>query len=200
MVLPLIVSVAAGCLLFAAYQVHTQKRILRKDLSHRAEILGDSLQDSIEPLLDRKPDGSIQSLVERFGQRENLKGVAVYNTNGTILAATSGLAPQLQSQPAAAIRAASRDTGYGEFVRFDQVPLHIYALPLHLSGQIVGTLVVLHETSYIDTQISHALRDSLLNAVIQTLIITALALVLVRWTFTGPLTQTTKWLRMLRAG
>ena len=200
MVLPLIVSVAAGCLLFAAYQVHTQKRILRKDLSHRAEILGDSLQDSIEPLLNRKPDGSIQSLVERFEQRENLKGVAVYNTNGTILAATSGLAPQLQSQPAAAIRAASRDTGYGEFVRFDQVPLHIYALPLHLSGQIVGTLVVLHETSYIDTQISHALRDSLLNAVIQTLIITALALVLVRWTFTGPLTQTTKWLRMLRAG
>jgi trehalose-6-phosphate synthase len=200
MVVPLIVSVAAGCLLFAAYQVHTQKRILRKDLSHRAEILGDSLQDSIEPLLDRKPDGSIQSLVERFGQRENLKGVAVYNMNGTILAATSGLAPQLQSQPVAAIRAASHDAGYGEFVRIDQVPLHIYALPLHLNGQIVGTLVVLHETSYIDTQISHALRDSLLNAVIQTLIITALALVLVRWTFTGPLTQTTKWLRMLRTG
>ena len=200
MVLPLIVSVAAGCLLFAAYQVHTQKRILRKDLSHRAEILGDILQDSIEPLLDRKSDGSIQSLVNRFGQRENLKGVAVYNPNGTILAATSGLAPQLQSQPAAAIRAASRDTGYGEFVRIDQVPLHIYALPLHLSGQIVGTLVVLHDTSYIDTQISHALRDSLLNAVIQTLIITALALLLVRWTFTGPLTQTTKLLRMLRTG
>ncbi len=200
MVLPLIVSVAAGCLLFAAYQVRTQKRILRKDLSQRAEILGDSLQDSIEPLLDRKTEGSIQSLVERFGQRENLKGVAVYNTSGTILGATSGLAPQFQSPPAAAIRAASHDTGYGEFVRIDQVPMHIYALPLHLSGQIVGTLVVLHDTSYIDTQISHVLRDSLLNAVIQTLIITALALVLVRWTFTGPLTQTTNWLRMLRTG
>ena len=65
MVLPLIVSVAAGCLLFAAYQVHTEKRILRSDLSHRAEILGDSLQEAVEPLLDRKPDGSIQRLVER---------------------------------------------------------------------------------------------------------------------------------------
>ena len=32
------------------------------------------------------------------------------------------------------------------------------------------------------------------------LIISALALVLVRWTFTEPLTQTTKWLRMLRTG
>src|SRR5271154_1769792 len=109
MVLPLVVSVAAGCLLFAAYQVHTEKRILRKDLSHRAEILGETLQDSVEPLLDRKTEGSIQAFVERFGQREHLKGVAVFNTNGPILGATSGLAPQFQSPPAAAIRAASRD-------------------------------------------------------------------------------------------
>jgi trehalose-6-phosphate synthase len=200
MVLPLIVSVAAGCLLFAAYQVHTEKRILRNDLSRRAEILGVSLQDAVEPLLDRKPDGSIQRLVERFGQREHLKGVAVYNASGTALATTSGLSPQLQSQPAAAMRAANKDIGYGEFVRIDRVPLHIYALPLHLNGQIVGTLVVLHDTSYIDTQISHTLRDSLLNAIIQMLLITALALALVRWTFTAPLTQTAKWLRMLRTG
>jgi trehalose-6-phosphate synthase len=200
MVLPLIVSVAAGCLLFTAYQVHTEKRILRSDLSHRAEILGDSLQEAVEPLFGRKPDGSIQRLVERFGQREHLKGVAVYNANGTPLAATSGLPPQLQTQPPAAIHAANHDIGYGEFVRIDQAPLHIYALPLHLNGQTVGTLVILHDTSYIDTQISHTLRDLLLNAMIQTLLITALALVLVRWTFTGPLTQTWKWLRTLRTG
>jgi trehalose 6-phosphate synthase len=64
----------------------------------------------------------------------------------------------------------------------------------------VGTLVVLHDASYIDTQISHTLRDSLLNATIQMLIITVLALVLVRLNFTDPLVQTTKWLRMLRTG
>src|ERR1700692_4880416 len=121
MVLPLIVSVPAGCLLFAAYQVHTEKRILRNDLSRRAEILGVSLQDAVEPLLDRKPDGSIQRLVERFGQREHLKGVAVYNASGTALATTSGLSPQLQSQPAAAMRAANKDIGYGEFVCIDRV-------------------------------------------------------------------------------
>ncbi len=200
MVLPLIVSVAAGCLLFAAYQVHTEKRILRNDLSHRAEILGESLQESVEPLFDRRSDGSIQRLIERFSQREHLKGVAVYDAGGTSIAATSGLSRQLQSQPASAIRAASRDLGYGEFVRINQMALHIYALPLHLKGQTVGTLVILHDTSDIDTQISHTLRDSLLNATIQTLIITLLALALVRLNFTDPLAQTTKWLRMLRTG
>jgi trehalose-6-phosphate synthase len=200
MVLPLIVSVGTGCLLFAAYQVHTERRILRNDLSHRAEILGDSLQESVAPLIDRRADGSIQRLIERFSQREHLKGVAVYDSSGTTIAATSGLSPQLQSQAAAVIRAASHDFGYGEFVRINQVPLHIYALPIRTNGQSVGTLAVLHDTSSIDTQISHTLRDSLLNATIQTLIISLLALVLVRWNFTDPLAQTAKWLRMLRTG
>jgi len=200
MVVPLIVSVAAGCLIFAAYQVHTQRRILRSDLSHRAEILGASLQESVEPLLDHRADGSIQRLIDRFSQREHLQGVAVYDVSGTTIAATSGLSPQFQSQPEAAIRAASHDFGVGEFVRIDQVALHIYALPVHLNGQTLGTLVVLHDTSSIDTQISHTLRDSLLNATLQTLIISLLALVLVRWNFTDPLAQTTKWLRMLRTG
>ena len=89
-----------------------------------------------------RADGSIQRLIERFSQREHLKGVAVYDASGTSIAATSGLSPQLQSQPAAAIRAASHDLGYGEFVRIDQVALHIYALPVHLNGQTVGTLVL----------------------------------------------------------
>ena len=88
MVVPLIVSVAAGCLLFAAYQVNTQRRILRSDLSHRAEILGASLRDSVEPLLGPTPEGNIQQVIERFSQRENLKGIAVYDASGSVLAAT----------------------------------------------------------------------------------------------------------------
>ncbi len=50
-VLPLIISVAVISLLFAAYQVRTERRILRNDLSRRAEILGESLQENVEPLL-----------------------------------------------------------------------------------------------------------------------------------------------------
>jgi hypothetical protein len=86
LLLPLTVSVAVGCLFFAAYQVHAEKRILRGDLLHHAETIGTSLRDAIEPLLDRQPDGSIQHFVERVGVREHLKGVVVYDSSGTVLA------------------------------------------------------------------------------------------------------------------
>src|ERR1700688_2418376 len=97
MVLPLIVSVAVVSLLFTWYQVRTERRILRNDLSRRAEILGEGLQESVEPLLDRAPSKNLQRLVERFGDREHLKGVAVYDAAGRALAITPGIAPLFEN-------------------------------------------------------------------------------------------------------
>jgi len=116
-ILPLIVSVATVSLFFAAYQVRTEKSALRSDLSHRAEILGESLQESVEPLLDRAADKSLQRLVERFGQREHLKGVAVYSKAAAVLAITSGLPPALKMRPTAATRAAQEDIPRFTFMR-----------------------------------------------------------------------------------
>jgi trehalose-6-phosphate synthase len=209
MVLPMIVSVAVVSALFAWYQVRTQKRLLRSDLTRRAEILGESLQESVEPLLERAPDRNLQRLVDRFGEREHLKGVAIYNAEGRPLAITSGIGPIFKDWPNAARRAVQLDQLQDEFTR--QVPagntandqvmaLHIHAVPLHHNGTIAGALVVLHDTAYIDTQVQHALRDALVNGFIQTIFITAFALILVRWAFTEPLKRTAHWLRTLRTG
>lgn len=200
-VLPLIISVVVVSLLFAVYQVRTEKRLERSELSRRAETLAESLQESVEPLFDRSlPDKSLQRIVDRFGQREHLKGIAVYNVNGTALALTPGLPTSFQTRPATATRAALRDAGLGEFLPIGDQPMQLYAMPLHRNGQAVGTLVLAHDASYIDRQVSSLLRSSLLTALVQTLFISGLALILVRWTLTGPLTRTATWLRGLRTG
>jgi trehalose-6-phosphate synthase len=198
---PLMVSVVVVSLLFTAYQVRTERRLLRNDLSRRTEVLAESLQESVEPQFDRPlPDKSLQRLVDRFGQREHLKGVAVYDAKGSALAVTSGLASLLWLRPAAAAHAVERDAGYGEFLTVNNIPIHVYALPVHHNGELVGALALVHETTYIDQQVAHTLRDSLVNALVQTLLVTLLALILVRWTLTGPLARTAKWLRTLRTG
>ncbi len=199
-VLPLIVSVAAVSLLFTAYQVRRERHALRDDLSRRAEILGESLQETIEPIFDRGADKNLQRIVTRFRQREHLKGFAVYDSAGAAVEITPGLSPLFRSRPAAATRAVQNDAGYGEFLVLNDSLMYVYALPLRLSGQAVGSLALFHDANYIATQVSRTLRDSLVNAAVQTLLITGLALVLVRWTFTGPLTRTAKWLRTLRTG
>src|SRR4029077_6142610 len=124
-VLPLIVSVAAVSLLFAGYQVRTERRVLRDDLSRRAELLGESLQETIEPILDRGADRNLERIVARFRQREHMKGVAVYDASGSVIAMTPGLAPMFQTRPAAATRAIQIDAGYGEFVSLADSGVHI---------------------------------------------------------------------------
>jgi trehalose-6-phosphate synthase len=209
MVLPLIISVAVVSLLFAGYQVRTQRRILRNDLSRRAEILGQGLQVSIEPLLDKPNDKALQRLLDRFEGREHLKGVAVYSPSGATLAITPGISTVVQTWPDIVKNAITKDQEQGQFVR-DQildksgneviVPLHIQAVPLHSNGEVGGALALYDDTSYVDVQLEHTLRDSLLNAFVQTLLITGLALILVRWTFMRPLRRTAHWLRTLRTG
>ena len=209
MVLPLIVSVAVVSVLFAWYQVRTEKRILRNDLARRAEILGEALQESVEPMLDRAPDKNLQRLVERFSEREHLKGVAVYDAAGKTLAITPGIAAMFRSWPDVVKQAAAKDQERDEFARekrFDQtgkeedLALHILACPLHKNEEVAGSLALFHDTSYIDVQLAHTLRDSLLNALVQTLLITGLAMILVRWTFMRPLKRTAHWLRTMRTG
>ena len=208
-VLPLIVSVGSVSLVFAGYQVRNQRRILRNDLARRAEILADSLQESVERELGRGQERSLHRFVERYAKREHLKGIAIYDTAGHLLAITPGLEPALPLHPDAVTKAIHDDKGAGEFLRPEQtsapqvsdaVPVHAYTMPLHRDNEVAGALLLIHETEYIDLQVSHTLRDALLNALIQTLLISLLALVLVRWTFTEPLARTAKWVRTLRTG
>src|ERR1700732_627913 len=199
-VLPLIVSVVVVSLVFAFYQVRTEKRFSKGELSRTAQKRAEDLQDAIEQLPDRGFEKAQQRLVDRFGQREHLKGILVYNASGAVVASTQGLASFFPARPPAAVQAAEHDAGYGEFTRANNTSIQVYALPLHRNGQVSGTLVLVHDASFIDTQVAHTLRDSLLHALVQTLFITGLALVLVRWALMGPLTRTAKWLRTLRTG
>jgi trehalose-6-phosphate synthase len=209
MVLPLIVSVALVSALFAWYQVRTERRVLRNDLSRRAQIQGESLQESVQPLLDRSAVWNLQKLLERFGEREHLRGVAVYDPAGRVLAITPGIAQMFSDWPEAVRRAAGKNQEQDAFVREERaggagneevLALHIHAVPLYRDGALAGTLALYHDTSYIDTQVKHTLRDSLVNAFVQAILITALALLLVQWTFTAPLKRTANWLRSLRTG
>src|SRR5262249_2754042 len=191
--LPLVISVAVVSLLFAAYQVRTERKNLRADLSRRAETLAESLQESIEPQFEKNERGSeraIQRVVDRFSQREHMKGVAIYQADGTVMALTPVLGSHFRSAPATAIRAITEDKSASNSETVNDTPLYLYSVPLHRNDNAAGALVLVYDTSYIDSRVLHTLRDSLLTALLETILITALALVLVRWTFLDPLRKT----------
>jgi trehalose 6-phosphate synthase len=203
LVLPLIISVALVSLLFAAYQVRTQRRNLRSDLMRHADGLAESLQEAIDPLFeknDRSSEKAMQRVVDRFAQREHMKGIAVYEADGHLRAMTSSLEDEFKQAPETAKRSIAKNTTQGEFTIVNDAPVYLYAVPLQRGGKTAGALMVIFETSYINFRVLLTIRDALLTALLETLLISGLALVLVRSTFLDPLMRTAKWLRTLRAG
>lgn len=203
LVLPLVISVALVSLAFAGYQVRTERKNLRNDISRRAEVLGESLQESIQPLFEKSDRGSeraIQKMVDRFAQREHMKGIAIYQADGSPNVMTSTLGDAFKQTPHAAKLSMEQSSGKGEFTRIEDTPMYVFSLPLQRDDKTAGALAVVYDTTFIDSRVLRTLRDALLTALLETLLISGLALLLVRWTFLDPLTRTAKWLRSLRAG
>ena len=196
----LIVSMAIASLSFAFYQTQRERRALSADLSARAEGLGTSLQEAIQPLFERGTDGAIDRLLARFTQRQYVKGIAVYDAAGTALNITPNLDPAFAFRPAAVTQAAQTGVGVGAFLPSGPALLYVYGLPLHRSGSTGGSLAIFLDADYIEARVSRTLRDSLVNAGVQVLLTVPLVLLLVRWNFTDPLARVTVWLRTLRAG
>jgi trehalose 6-phosphate synthase len=138
--------------------------------------------------------------VDRFAQREHMLGIAVYEADKTLRVMNSSLRDSFKQPPAATKRAIEQNRDQAEFTRIDGTPMYVYAVPLTRGGKTAGALLIAFDTSYVDSRVLLTLRDALLTALLETLLVSGLALVLVRWTFLDPLKRTAKWLRTLRAG
>jgi alpha,alpha-trehalose-phosphate synthase [UDP-forming] len=200
LVLPLAISVVCISALYATYQVRKERRNSLSDLARNATVLAENLQESIEASSARANSKNLQHVVERFGQREHLLGVAIYDLNGKAVALTPGLDQSFASRPDAAARAEKQNAAAHDSFVTNDVPLYVNAVPLHTNNQTTGTLAVIYDTNYIDRRVLLALRDAMVSALIETILITGLAFILVKWNFTAPLANTANWLRSMRAG
>ena len=194
--LPLALSVAAVALLFAGYQVRTERLNLRNDLTRQAGSLAESVQENAQHLRGSSLP-ALKKLVDRIGQHEHMEGIAIYDASGTPLALT-GLPSHVESLREVPSTVPDSATGSGKFFTLDNRDLYVYRIPLDGDSK-GGAIAIFYDTGYINARLSQVLRDALLTALLQTVLITGLALLLVRTMLTKPLARTAKWLRNLRS-
>jgi trehalose 6-phosphate synthase len=139
-------------------------------------------------------------LVQRFGNREHLLGVAVYDRRGNVVAITSELGKVLTTIPPDVKQAMETGHGEGSFVRLGDDRVHIFAVPVHRQDEIVGGLAVVHDVSYIHAQNLRTWREAFLKVLVQVFLIVFITLLIVRWSIAGPIAQAAQWMRALRMG
>ena len=194
----MVVGITAVSLLFSYYSVQVEEHDLRRDVERRAELLGESLSGNVEHSLEKKSPRELQRIVERFGHREHLAGIAVYDVAGNRLAVTPALASLLSASPPIVAKAIVDNLGDSEFTRVGTASLHIYVLPLHNETDVMGALAIVHDTGYIASQTRKVWRETFLRALAQMIIIALFTLLIVRWSLSGPIARAASWVRTLR--
>ncbi len=200
----LIVSLVLAATLVASVSSYLQVQEERDRMTHemdvRASILAESLQESVRELLRVNSPARLKRLVDRFGNRDRLVGVVVYDSLGGIIAASPGFSPRMTEPASNVWEAMTRDETVSSFIREDGQEKHLLAVPLRIDGKGVGGLLLLHDASYIDARLEGIWRRNFVRLLAQALLIIVTTVVVVRWSITGPIAQVARWMRGLRTG
>lgn len=198
LIVSLFVGITAISLLFSYYSVRTEEHQLRSDLERRADVLGESLSSNVEQALAKNSPKSLQRIVERFGNREHLTGIAVYDVTGTRLAVTPVLANFLESRPPAVAEAIVMNQPASEYAKVGYASIYVRVLPLYDDSRIIGALALVYDSGFIASRTKQVWRESFLRALVQIVTIALLTLLIVQWSLRGPIARAATWMRTLR--
>ena len=200
LIVSLIVGITLVSLSSSYYEALGEKRALSRDLDRRAEVLVESLAGNVETGLEKDSVQDLQRIVEHFGNREHLSGLAIYGRQGDLLAVTPELKSTLATVPPVMSEALRENHGAGAFQRLGGASLHIYALPLHQHDEVIGSLAIVQDAGYIRAESLHIWREAFLRALAHVFLIVLITLLIVRWSIAGPIARTAQWMRALRTG
>ena len=184
---------------FAYQQVVAERERLTQDLTRRAALLGDGLQEAIGPVFGRGSVPAIERLVKRFGRRD--QGIAVFDKVGAMIAASPEIAPFLPASLPEATEALSTGNVVKGFRKVGGKPVYVYASPLTFRDEKpAGAVVVFLDASYIPSAEWELWRYNVLRALVLAVVLSLITWLLVRFSIARPMARMTRWTRALRRG
>src|SRR3989338_4382209 len=92
----LVSVIAIAAVGFSFWQARQEESRLKNELERRANIIADSLRESVEPLLRSSSTDALLRIVNKFSNRERLLGVSISDLEGNLLAVSTDLGPAIQ--------------------------------------------------------------------------------------------------------
>jgi trehalose 6-phosphate synthase len=200
LIVSLVLAIATVAFGFTYYQVNVEQQRLLAELSRRAILMGNSLNDVLAPPVQANAQSKLRRIVERFGDRERLQGIAVIDLQGNIVVSTAELRSKLKEPVPQAVSALAEKRPIEGFVESSGKKTYVYTMPVTTDEAQVGALMIVHDASFIGVRLEEIWKTNLIRFVLLSLVVVAITLVMVRWSITGPIAQMAEWLRELRSG
>lgn len=196
----LLLAAALVASVFSYLQVRSERDSLVQELNVRANVLGESLQESIKEYILANATDKLKNLVDRFGNREKLTGIAVFDSLGVCIMSSSEFQSLFPSTPEKVLKSLAFNKTSADIEEIDGKATHLYTIPIEDDTRILGALLLYHNASFIEARLDGIWRTNFFRLLAHFFLIIITTVLIVRWSITGPLTQIAKWMRNLRTG
>src|SRR6059036_981163 len=183
---------------FAFLQIREERERLVDDLKRRAVLVGEGLKEAIEPQVARDSTAGVERILKKFGTAR--RGIAVYDRFAGLMVATPDIAPSLPPSLPEVTDAVANDVVSQGFRVVGVRRAYVYATPLTRDDRAVGALVVILDASHLQAAEWDLWWRNALRVLALAIVISLIALVVVRSSVTAPMAKMSEWTKALRAG
>ena len=193
-----IISLISSALTYS--QVNQEEKRLTSDLQFRSSLVAESLRETVEPNFINKSDQYLQTVVEKFADKERVVGLAIFDNKENIVAMTTSLPKDVLLSQDIAPHAMDEDKANGDFLKINNKKTYMFALPLHDKGSVVGSLMIVQNADYIDARLLDIWKSNLIRLFVQALLLSIAALLIIRWIIYQPIANLVESIKSMRMG
>ena len=183
---------------FAFLQIRGERERLVDDLKRRAVLVGEGLKEAIEPQVARGSTAGVERILKKFGTAR--RGIAVYDRFAGLMVATPDIAPLLPPSLPQVTDAVANDVVSQGFRVVGGRLAYVYATPLTRDERSVGALAVILDAAHLEGAEWDLWWSNALRFLALALVVSLIALVVVRSSVTRPMAKMSEWTKTLRAG
>ncbi len=179
-VLPLAAAIALLAYVTVPFVDRLTLRWFVRDLDIRSRFVAGALQEPLAELVEQDNKVKINRLLQRSIQDERLFALGYCDNEGRLLYRTSTFPKSLScTMPPAA----SRDPK--SMIRLPQGPVHVAIDPIEQGGVKIGSLVLVHDMSFVERRSSDTRRYVIIQFVVLGLIISLITVLVAHLSWRG---------------
>jgi alpha,alpha-trehalose-phosphate synthase [UDP-forming] len=204
LILALVICVTFVSLASTYFEVLAHKHILRLELERRAASLGEGLQPSLEQALGdalaAPQSTTATTFTQLLGRQDAALALALYDAQGKLLAASGPATMLYQVRPGPIESTLKHGTNSPLFSHTGSFDWLEEAVPLHVNGNIAGTLVVMEDANAIRAASAVVWRHTFWRIAASVILIVGVTVLMVSWFLMRPAQRLAERLRRLRLG
>jgi trehalose 6-phosphate synthase len=185
---------------FSYFQAKNEEKRLNEELRLRTTVLAKSFKEAVESFLERTDQPNrVQKYLEKFRGHKRLIGVIVDMREGPRISFPPELA-QEDLFKAESLRAMDKDASVDINSKWGGRKVNYHVVPLTNKEGVVGALGLIHDRSFIVAQIKEFWKNSAMTFSILAAILSMVALIVIRWSVTGPIARISDLIRKATGG